>query len=217
MALQMQGGRKLLNAGIYDLGEVAHLARMDDDTVARWVTRGNPLLELENPPLFTFADLISLYVMHELRLRGVPLEELRHGSEWLSQTLKTKRPFAHKRLATVGRSFFAAVIEADPHWLDAGKGGRDAFQSVIEPLLRPIEYGSDKMAAIWFPHPGVWVNPRVQAGSPCIAGTRIPTSLIASLIEQNEEVEDVGDEYGLASTQVQAALDFEEQWLGRHG
>jgi uncharacterized protein (DUF433 family) len=203
--------RRLLNAGIYDVAEVARLAKMDPETVSLLVTprRGEPpLLDLENPPFLTFHDLISAYVIHELRRRRVRLKDIREGARFLRRALGTERPFAHQRLATVGTGFFAGLPDAG-RWLDAGQGGQAAFDDVIQPLIRPIEYGRDSMASAWYPQTGISIDPRIQAGAPCVRGTRVPTSLIASLLEAEETQASIAEQFRLTKRQVMAAKDYE--------
>jgi len=93
--------------------------------------------------------------------------------------------------------------------VDIGKSGQLAFHDTIKNYLRPVEYGPDELAAVWRPANGVWVNPKVQAGSPCVDGTRVPTGVLAALIDEDEDPEDVADDYELDVTQVIAALEFE--------
>lgn len=196
---------RLLNRGIYDLVEVARLIRADPETVSRWARGPDGIVEPVGGRLFTFLDLISLYVVHELRKRKVPPRVVRSGARTLGEELKTKWPLAHRELATVGHSFFAYLDE----WVDAGLRGQRAFQEIVQPLLRPIEYDANGLAAIWLPADQIWVNPKVQAGAPCLRGTRIPTALIHSLLDAGEDAEDIADDYGLGVAQVHAADDFE--------
>ena len=173
--------------------------------------RRPPLLSGELAGLFSFWDLLSLRVIGKLIDRKVPREAIANGAEHLASRLGTHRPFAHEKLATVGTAFFA---EIDDGWEDAGQKGQLAFQSVIRPLLNPITFNESSMAAIWRPHENVWINPAVQAGAPCVDGTRVPTSLLASLFNANEHTADDYfaddcDDYGLTPQQVGAALEYE--------
>ncbi len=106
--------------------------------------------------------------------------------------------------------FFAKISD---DWEDAGLRGQLAFQNVIDPLLEPITFDDTNMASIWRPQEGVWINPAVQAGTPCVDGTRVPTHLLASLLEldepDDEDLADVCDDYRLTVDQVQAALHHE--------
>ena len=53
----------------------------------------------------------------------------------------------------------------------------------------------------------------MQAGAPCVDGTRIPTSQIAGLLDidnlVDEDINLVCDDYRITSEQVQAALYYE--------
>ena len=80
---------------------------------------------------------------------------------------------------------------------------------MIEGLLDPIEFGPDLYASIWRPTNGVWLNPKVQAGAPCIDGTRVPTRVVADLEAVGEHIEDIADDLSLDITQVHAALQYE--------
>ncbi len=66
------------------------------------------------------------------------------------------------------------------------------------------------MATIWRPHTCVWINPEVQAGTPCVDGTRIPTGTLADLHDAGLEFEDLSDDYQLSIGQVRAAIGYED-------
>ena len=202
-----------LGRGIYDVKEVARLLQSGRAKIEGW-TRSRqdrpPLLTGELAGLFSFWDLLSLRVIAELTKRGVPQKHIARGAEHLAESLGTDRPFAHEGLATVGVGFFAEIAE---EWQDAGLRGQLAFQGMIAPLLRPITFNDLKMASVWRPHEGVWINPAVQAGSPCVDGTRVPTHLLARLLGLDESDEadlaEVCDDYRLTAQQVRTALHYE--------
>ena len=183
-----------LGRGIYDINEVARLLRRGRARVEGW-TRPRvdkpPLLTGELAGLFSFWDLLSLRVIAELTRRRVPPDHIVRGARHLAQRLGTDRPFAHKGLATVGVGFFAAIAG---DWEDAGLRGQLAFQGMIEPLIKPITFNDSDMASIWRPDAGIWINPAVQAGTPCVADTRVPTQLLAVLLGSDEP--DEGDLLG---------------------
>lgn len=216
VAPEASTGDSYLGRGIYDVAEVARLLRKTRRRVEGWTRSGSgadPLLTGELEDLFSFWDLMSLRVIAELRDRGVRRDHILHGAEHLARSLGTSRPFAHKHLATVGAGFFAEV-ESGVGWEDVGQGGQLAFQAVVLPLLEPIEFNEEGMAAIWRPRAEVWINPAVQAGEPCVDGTRVPTGLISRLLANDDELTEddlaeVSGDYRLSVAQVRAALDFE--------
>ncbi|MCY4162991.1 MAG: DUF433 domain-containing protein [bacterium] len=197
-----------LGRGIYDIAEVARLIKRTKRRVEGWTQTGakkEPLLSGELDGLFSFWDLLSLRVIDELVKRGVPRHEIARGARYLAGELVTHRPFAHEGLATVGRGFFADIGS----WVDVGMGGQQAFQVVIEPLIKPITFNDLGMAAIWRPHANVWVNPAVQAGTPCVDGTRVPTATLADQYNSGLVVDDLSDDYRLSSEQVRTAIAYE--------
>jgi len=199
----------LIGRGIYDPTEAARLVRVHPESLARWTTGRNPLVTPTFERFFDFEDLVSLLVIAQLSRRGVHMNEIRRGVEVLSDELGVDRPLAHidapKRLATVGSAFFANIGE----WADAGKGFQLAFQSMIEPVLRPLEYDTHGMAQLWRPLKLVTATPVVQAGTPCIEATRVPTTTIDGLVRVGEELEDIAFDLDLEIEQVEAALRFE--------
>lgn len=199
----------LVGRGIYDPTETARLARVHPDTLVRWTTGSQPLVTPALGRFFDFEDLVSLLVIAELWRRNVPTNEIQRGIHALAEELGVDRPLAHveasTRLATVGRAFFADVGE----WADAGKGLQLAFLPMIEPVLRPLEYGSIGMANLWRPLDSVTASPAVQAGTPCVEATRIPTATLSGLVDAGERIEDIAFDYDLLIEQIEAALRFE--------
>jgi uncharacterized protein (DUF433 family) len=199
----------LIGRGIYDPTEAARLVRVHPDTLSRWTTGKRPLVSPAFERFFDFEDLVSLLVISELWRRGVHTSEIRRGIEVLADELSVDRPLAHidapKRLATVGRAFFANIGE----WTDAGKGFQLAFQPMIEPVLRPLEYDTHGMAHLWRPLEFVTATPVVQAGTPCVEATRVPTTTIDGLVRVGEEIEDIAFDLDLEIEQIEAALRFE--------
>lgn len=199
----------LIGRGIYDPTEAARLARVHPDTIARWTTGKRPLIRPAFERFFDFEDLVSLLVIAELWRRHVPTEEIRLGILSLTDDLGIERPLAHTeapvRLATAGRAFFANFGE----WADVGKGNQLAFLPMIEPVLRPLEYDSHGMANLWRPIEQVTATPAIQAGTPCIEATRIPTSTIEGLVRAGEDAEDIAFDLDVEIEQISAALRFE--------
>src|SRR4051812_45162132 len=115
------GELALLGRGIYDPTEAARLLRVHPETLARWATGSDPLVKPTFNAFFDFEDLVSLLVIAELWRRNIPIVEIRRGIQALAEELGVEKPLAHidapRRLATVGRAFFANVGE----WADAGK------------------------------------------------------------------------------------------------
>lgn len=199
----------LLGAGIYDLTEAARLVGRAADTIARWVRGPEALHQVRDSKILNFLDLISLLVISELVQRRVPKPEIRGGGEFLSRRLSTDYPFAHKDIATAGAAWFGKFGDWGGDWVDVGKGGQLAFQQTIRDYLKPVLYGEDDLASVWKPRPRILINPEVQAGAPCIEGTRVPTRVIAELAKTPEDYPQVASDYRLTVDDVQSAVEYE--------
>jgi uncharacterized protein (DUF433 family) len=205
----------LLNRGIYDGHEVAHLLAVDVERVVRWATpdtRGNP--PIAAPSLgraFAFEDLVTLAVAFEIRHRGVPEVQIRRGLQVLRDELHLDQPLAHRPvLDTVATSGSSLVAQVRGAWLDVGRGRQGTFEDIVMLYLTRLSFDDAGVATAWAPAPYVLLDPRIQAGAPCVAGTRIPTATIHALLD-DESVDEVADEYGLTVEHVDAADKFEKR------
>lgn len=169
--------------GVYSLADVARLIGRPIDTVKRWIAGETPLYNLDNPIVLDFYDLISLWVISQLRKEGVPQKAIRTGREYLSQKLSTPYPFVHHEgIAALGKSVF-------------GK----------------MEFGDDLIVKAWHPYPGVKVDPNIQSGQPCLEGTRVPALMISDLVKKSSEeewYELIASDYELQVDQVKAAVEY---------
>lgn len=205
----------LLSKGIYDAREVARLLAVDVEQVVRWATPD----AVKNPPIavpaegriFTFQELVSFALALQLRQREVTDVQVRRGLQVLRVEFSVANPLAHKQIvenvATSGRSLIAKL---EGGWFDIGNGVQGTFENIVGLYLVPLTFDTSCVVSAWSPEPLVVLDPRVQAGAPCVAGTRIPTATLQALLKV-DSVEDVADEYGLTPEQVKAAASFEQR------
>ncbi|HAS11102.1 MAG TPA: hypothetical protein DCS55_11395 [Acidimicrobiaceae bacterium] len=118
------------------------------------------------------------------------------------------RPLAHRRFATVGAAFWGRHDD-DDLWVDVGRGGQMALTGTFERALHPIEFDAHDMASLWRPVDRVWVNPEVQAGSPCINRTRFETRQVMDLVEGGTDPVDIAWQFELDFDDVLTARDWE--------
>ncbi len=205
----------LLGRGIYDTTELARLVQRSPKEVSGWAVptdNGDALLRPHKGRLFTFYDLVTAKVTAELRSRGVPLPAVRDARHHLASLLEVEWPLAHAhgldRLATAGGSVYYDHDGAD-NWVDASRGGQTPFMEVAAPLIRRLEFDAHGMASAWHPADVVSINPGVQAGAPCVAGTRVSTALLAALSRAGEDDEDIAADYDLDPNVVRDAIYYE--------
>ncbi len=204
----------MIDQGMYDAVEVARLVGHS----VEWVvglstdsTHGPAPVPPSFERMFSFLDLISLDFAALLRGRGVSDRALRAGMKMLRGATSERWPLASKpiidRLATSGESFLG---DLDGHgYVDIGMSGQGVIQEVVALNLRGLEFNESGRPSMMRPARLIKVDPLIQAGAPCIDGTRIPTSAIAELLLDEDE-EDVALDFELTVEEVRAAAAFED-------
>ena len=210
----------LVGAGVYDAQEASHLLALPVECIIRWSLPDRHLPPVVAPSLdraFSFVDLVGLGVAGVLWHRRVAEIDIRNGVKYLGDKTGYERPLAHRdvvdTLATSGNAFIAELQEG---WFDLGKGGQGAFKEIVRIYLKKIEFDDLGVARSWRPAPHVVLDPRVQAGTPCIEGTRIPTETVAAMAEVDSP-ELVAEDLDLTVEEVLAAAGFEAALLEGQG
>jgi len=94
---------------------------------------------------------------------------------------------------------------------DVTAGGQVAILETVRAYLRPVEYGENHLARLWRPTDEIALDPKVQAGRPCIIGTRVTTDVVASRFLLGEPRRELAEDLGLTVSQVVAATQFEQR------
>jgi uncharacterized protein (DUF433 family) len=204
---------RLVGLGVYDALEISFLLGTNPERIVRWSLPDQrnlpPIVSPYLDSLFTFEDLVSFAIALHLRRRGVSDKDLRNGVDALRRRTNVPRPLANQsvigKIATSGPSF---LIQQDDEWIDLGRGGQGTFKAVVRVYLKGIAFDQLGVANKWIAATGVLIDPKIQAGTPCIEGTRIPTSTIRELLE-DETIREISSDLELSSQQIEAARDFE--------
>ncbi len=204
----------MLGQGLYDAAEVGLLMGHHIEWVVRWSTDSSAGPAIVSPSfdrMFSFADLVSFRVALQVRDRGVPDGELRTAVETLRKRTGLGTPLANsqviRKLATSGRSFLSEVGGGE--FDDIGKGGQGVFKQVVEIHLARIDFDATGQPMRWRAAEGVVIDPAIQAGAPCVAGTRIPTATIHDLLVDADPA-DVALDLGLTIEAIGLADEFEK-------
>lgn len=211
----------LVDSGVYDASEVGYLLGVSVERVVAWSApdaRGRPAIVAPTfDRAFSFADLVSLAVVRELSRRRITGTRIRAGVQYLGSELGYEKPLAQQQvvemIATSGTSFIARLGEI---WIDIGQGGQGAFDEIVNVYLRKISHNEIGVAQSWRPTELVLLDPRIQAGAPCLEGTRVPTATVAELLEHDSR-DVVADDLDLTDEQVRAAEAFERELAAGSG
>jgi len=182
----LRSTRRDVGQGVYALSDLrAYLAfsgrPQDADKALPWLTSVlNPVRHQPRGADYSFSDLVSLFVVRELLKRGVRPSTMREAENYLRRKWDTDRPFVSDEIQTDGQGVFvddeliAGQIES------ADRHGQQVLRELVKDRLAHVHY-HEGTAAYWTPTAGVLVDPRVQFGEPVIAGTRIPTEVVADV------------------------------------
>jgi uncharacterized protein (DUF433 family) len=206
-----------LGAGLYSANELSRYLSSRElpaspPTVSRWIRRGlTPSQHRGRLPTYTFHDLISLLVVGWLREKGVTFAAVRRAESYLREQLRIERPFAREEIYTDGIN---VLYEANPLIADqltaANLQGQEVMRKALEATLSGVRY--DNSLAIWWDiRPFVRINPAIQFGEPCVAGTRIPTAQLAEFVAAGESIERLANLYELPPAWVDEAVNFERE------
>jgi uncharacterized protein (DUF433 family) len=113
-----------------------------------------------------------------------------------------------EKLATSGNSFL--YDRGSGQFEDIGRGGQGVFPDVVRIYLERVTFDGYGAPQRWTPADGVVIDPAIQAGTPCVAGTRVPTATIAALL-RGADIEQVALDLDLPIEAVEQAQAFERQ------
>lgn len=160
---------------------------------------------------FGFLTLVELYLVAQLRQRGVSMAAIRAAREELSHRYKTDHPFALGGLLSSGKLLLHEL--GDGVLLELGTKGQTAFERILQPFCDRLEFDkATTLARRFFPMGRdcpVVVDPRHAFGRPAIEGTNVTTEAIMSLVRGGETVEDIADSLDITPEAVKAAKAFE--------
>lgn len=208
--------------GLYSLPEAARYLKAADHAgsgysvssrkLSHWVRRqkasGGLASIHASKLLIDFEELISFRVILTLRAAGVTWKEIEATEAWWRNESGKQRPFATELL-------WAGQGELFAEWqglLSASRHGQLALEWLREsPIpLHGLAFSQETHTATsWEPLRGVVLDPLIQCGASCIKGRRIPTRSIAGMVEAGDSIGFLKEAYGLAQTEIQAALEWE--------
>jgi uncharacterized protein (DUF433 family)/DNA-binding transcriptional MerR regulator len=203
-----------LGVGVYTPDLAARLTTVPRSTLASWRASGllTPGLELDLPRThraYTYDDLGAIFLIRELRGRGLSMQRLRKAAAWLKMQTASGALWANRRVWTDGRDLFLFERDAEPgEPLAATRYGQTGFSvflpDVVEGLLAQAAPAFKDVSGY------VEINPHIQAGQPVIHRTRLTTALVAGIAGSSVDVARVRDVYPqLTAEAIRAAVTFE--------
>jgi uncharacterized protein (DUF433 family) len=212
---------------LYRLTEAAHYLRVPVSTLRGWLTgwdyrtrrgtrRAAPLIrspgEAEPERLLSFYNLVESHILAQLRrLHRIPMHKVRKAIRRAEGKKGTQHPLFHARLAAEGADLVilrgGAQEDQDGQYVfffaaERPVGRIDWDASGALPLrLYPWVSGEDASEPR-----RIVIDPERASGRPLIAGTAIPTAVVAARHRAGESVLALSGEYGLDPSSIEDAL-----------
>jgi uncharacterized protein (DUF433 family) len=208
---------------LYSAQEAAHWLHLPPSTVRDWAFgrrhRGvAPVLALADPKsrLLSFTNLLELHVLDAIRrTHSVNWKAVGKAVGYLSREFGSKRPLLDKKMRGEGKELF---VEQYGELANASANERGKMKKLLGAFLDRIEWDEAGVPIRLYPfvqEPNprapllIAIDPRIQFGRPCIAGTGIPTAIIAERHEAGDSVQELAEDYDRLQREIQAALDYE--------
>jgi uncharacterized protein (DUF433 family) len=234
-SLDLYAGTDPRNLPSYNILEAAHYLKIPLATLRAWVQgryypvgkRGQrkffqPVIIRpdKNLPLLSFINLIEAHILDAIRYKhNIPLPTVRHTIDYLKRESGSKHPLAEYWFQTDGVSLF---IEKYGRIVNASKEGQIEMEEIIRAFLQRVERDPQGAARRLYPflskrHPEepkeepklVVIDPLVSFGRPVLAGTGIPTAIIAERFTAGDSIDELAEDYGRKEAEIQEAIRYE--------
>ena len=211
----------------YTFTEAAHYLRVPVTTLHAWCTgqdyrsegrlkRYQKVIQLDGSGRegLSFLNLVEAHVLSGLRrIHHIPLPKIRQALDWIRKQLKMSRPLAEARFATDGVSLY---VEHISQLIAADRGGQLAMRQIIDAYLQRVERGPRGVPIKLYPFTrkepsadaqrSVVIDPTVAFGRPVLAGTRVPTAILADRFKAGDALQDLADDYRTTPQAIEEAL-----------
>jgi uncharacterized protein (DUF433 family) len=202
-----------LDAPLYTRYEAAKFVGLPPATAYGWIDPG--LITYANGRL-PFKVLVHLYVVSVLRRHHkVSMKKVRAAVKYLQQKHGLMYPLAEVEVSTDGRNVMTDSVGIVDQIINASDYGQQEFHDLVAPFLKRVKRLDGKAVKL-FPvvnnnllNQSICIDPTIQFGRPCIAGTRILTSIIAERLKAGEGIAELAKDYDLAQKEIRQAEAYE--------
>ncbi|MCZ6547313.1 MAG: DUF433 domain-containing protein [Deltaproteobacteria bacterium] len=216
----------------YGLSEASHYLGIPKATLRSWVLGRHypietgkqffrPIIELpdKEKPLLSFVNLVESHVLEAIRQRhGIKFWRVRGAVEYIERHLDSRHPLVEQRFVTDGADLF---VEQFGRLVNISREGQLAIKELIQTYLRRIERDSAGFPIRLYPFTRerkpdepktIVIDPYISFGRPVLAGTGIATTIIAQRYKAGESIEELVEDYGRPTSDIQEAI-RSELWL----
>lgn len=203
----------------YPIAEAAHYLDVPKSTLRAWFAGQAGFKAVIRPAdpktlILSFSNLVEAYVLSAIRRKHhIGLPTIRRGIKFLTEKLDSKRPLLEKQFATLGARLF---VEHLGQTINLSQTGQVEMAELIDAYLERVERDAQGMPIKLYPFMRsqppkdqprtVVIDPRVSFGRPVIAGTGIPTAVLAERFKAGDQPPDLAKDYGASEEAIWDAI-----------
>lgn len=212
----------------YPFSEAAHYLRLPRSTLRSWFLGQpgfRPLIGLDGKPGegLSFLNLVEAHVLAAIRRgHGLPLPKVRRSLAFVSDRLGIERPLSAVEFQTNGVDLF---LEQLGGLLNVSKAGQVEMHALMKAYLRRIKRDPLGVPIKLYPFTrkditpvgdapiAVEMDPRIAFGRPVLAGTAVPTAVLADRFKAGETLGDLASDYDTSTEKIEEAIrcEFDRQ------
>jgi uncharacterized protein (DUF433 family) len=178
------------------------------------------VLPSDGRPLLSYLQLVEVAFVATFRSYGIKLETLRRAREYCVKTLNSEYPFAQLRFKTDGVHILHTLAEydeeeralEDSRLIMTDVAGQVVWGAAVSERINQFDY-EDGLALRWHPRGRcsiILIDPRIAFGAPIIGDTGVPTWVVKDRYQAGEDVDEIGEDFGVSRSQIEEALAFED-------
>lgn len=211
----------------YTVSETAHYLGVPASTVRSWFAgqtyshegetkRFHAVIKPADPRTLglSFSNLVEAYVLTAIRRKHrIGLQTIRKGLAYLTNQFGSARPLLEQQFATHGAQLF---VERLGEIINLSRNGQIEMADMILAYLERVERDAKGLPIKLYPFMRsqplrdqprtVVIDPRVSFGRPVLAGTGIPTAVLAEQFKAGDQPKDLAKEYGADEQAVWDAI-----------
>jgi uncharacterized protein (DUF433 family)/transposase-like protein len=215
---------------LYSVSEAASYLQIPPATLHQWLKWEVDLSQPEPRPVepivllpdpeakeLSFFNLVEVHLLQVLRLvSGDHRAQMKAALAKVEQQLQTPHPLTNKTFQTSGVDL---LVNAFGQSAKLSRSKQLIMGTQLQHLLTRLEWDAEGKVTQLFPLPPpgagpeldrpLMIDPRVSFGRPVMAGTGVPTSIVADLYEAGDSIPAIAEDYNCKPEQIAAAVYFE--------
>jgi uncharacterized protein (DUF433 family) len=215
----------------YGISEAAYYLHLPAATLRSWslgrqyrwagsARHSAPVLSVADAqrPALSFINLVEAHVLSAIRRQHhLPFTKVRSAVAYLKEQLHSRHPLADWEFTTDGMNLF---IEHLDRFINVTQGGQLAVRELLELYLQRIERDPKGVPLKLYPFVSepeptepkvIVIDPFISFGRPVIAGTGIPTAVLAQRSFAGESPDELAADYGRERAEIEEAIRWERE------